>query len=64
MILIDNFRLPKKTKKKLQNKKNFLRTDEQTDGLPKTIVRNLTKNIDLFLGNYKKIKNRLLFRKL
>ena len=24
-------------------KKNFLRTDRQTDGQPKTIVRNLTK---------------------
>jgi hypothetical protein len=30
-------------KKKLTKKKNFLRTDGQTDGQPKTIVRNLTK---------------------
>ena len=40
----------KYTKKKIYKKKNtFLRTDRQTDGQPRTIVRNLTIRIEQFI---------------
>jgi hypothetical protein len=37
-------------------KKNFLRTDGQTDGQPKTIVRNLTKLSQLLILKNNKIQ--------
>ncbi len=37
-------------------KKNVLRTDGQTDGQPKTIVRNLTKIHNFFFLNSKKFR--------